>query len=75
MIGRRHLQELVLNELPPPPVDAEKITEVVKRAIDATSGEGTLDNRRGRWEILLRQDIFRLAVRDLHGMQRASSHA
>ena len=68
MIGRRHLQELVLNELPPPPVDAEKVTEVVKRAIDATSGEGTLDNRRGRWEILLRQDIFRLAVRDLYGM-------
>ena len=75
MIGRRHLQELVLNELPPPPVDAEKVTEVVKRATDATSGEGTLDNRRGRWEILLRQDIFRLAVRDLHGMQRTSSHA
>ncbi|KAL1676332.1 THO complex subunit 1 transcription elongation factor-domain-containing protein [Schizophyllum commune] len=69
MIGRRHLQELVLNELPPPPVDAEKVTEVVKRAIDATSGEGTLDNRRGRWEILLRQDIFRLAATEAEALK------
>ncbi|KAL1738766.1 THO complex subunit 1 transcription elongation factor-domain-containing protein [Schizophyllum fasciatum] len=69
MIGQRQLEELVLNALPPPPVEQEAITSVVKRAIDKTRHEGNPENRKGRWECLLRRDIFRLAAMEAEALK------
>ena len=57
-----HLTSL-LKSLPPSPVDQKKLDELVKNTIVQSKNDFSVENRKLQWEYLLKDDIFKLAVR------------
>ncbi len=57
-----HLTSL-LKSLPPSPVDQKKLDELVESTIVQSKNDFSVENRKLQWEYLLKDDIFKLAVR------------
>jgi hypothetical protein len=53
----------LLKSLHPRPVDQKTLVELVNRALQDSVAVSTDDNRKSQWEYLLKNEIYRLAVR------------
>jgi hypothetical protein len=58
-----HLTAL-LGSLPPSPIDQGKLNELVIHTLETSKGKSSSENCKAAWEYLLKNDIFKLAVRD-----------
>jgi hypothetical protein len=52
----------LLDSLPPRPFDQEALSALVRKTLDETKNRSSPENRKGQWEYLLKDDIFKLAV-------------
>ena len=53
----------VLKSLPPRPFQKDELDRLVSEALQNTPSKSSLDVRRGQWELVLKNEIFTLAVR------------
>ncbi|TRM61628.1 THO complex subunit 1 transcription elongation factor-domain-containing protein [Schizophyllum amplum] len=67
MVRRAHLDQLL--DALPSPVTQDDIRSAVQQMLDSTRGEGTSENRKGRWEYLLKQDCLKLAATEAQALK------
>lgn len=53
----------VLKSLPPRPFQRDELDKLVSEVLQNTPSKSSLDVRRGQWELVLKNEIFTLAVR------------
>ena len=63
MVSLRPQFEKLLKGLPPPPANPEQLHLLVKQTLDEARGSARSENWKNQWEYLLRNEIFKLAVR------------
>ncbi|KAM6498573.1 THO complex subunit 1 transcription elongation factor domain containing protein [Amanita muscaria] len=52
----------LLDSLPPRPYNQEDLSALVRKTLDETKNRSSPENRKGQWEYLLKDDIFKLAA-------------
>ena len=52
----------LINSLPAGPLDPQIIDNLVKKALEDSNSISSIENRKGQWEYLLKNEVFTLAV-------------
>jgi hypothetical protein len=55
----------LLSSLPAPPIPKAQLETLARKTLDESSGKSSPENRKSQWEYLLKNEIFKLAVRGL----------
>jgi THO complex subunit 1 len=63
MLPLQPFLDLLLSSLPPLPISKAQYDSLVKKTLDDSSGKSSPDNRKNQWEYLLKNEVFKLAVR------------
>jgi hypothetical protein len=63
MLPLQPFLDSLLSSLPPLPISKAQHDSLVKKTLDDSRGKSSLDNRKGQWEYLLKNEVFKLAVR------------
>lgn len=55
----------LLNSLPPSPFEQKALNELVEKTLNESKNNSSPENRKSQWEYLLKNEVFKLAVRSL----------
>lgn len=65
MLPLQPFLDALLSSLPPLPISQAQYNSLVKKTLDDSRGKSSPDNRKSQWEYLLKNEVFKLAVRDI----------
>jgi hypothetical protein len=55
--------ESLLKSLPPRPIEQKTLDDFVEKALAESNFKSSPENKRSQWEYLLRNEVFKLAVK------------
>lgn len=63
MLSLQPFLDSLLSTLPERPVSEEQLDSIVRNTLDVCKSKSSLENRKSQWEYLLKNEVFKLAVR------------